>query len=585
MKTNRREFLKYAAAGLAMAGIQPSLLNGELSQDPANLTNPASAYSPLSDSDRQRYIDLAQFGRKKGASSSKGMVICSHPLATHEAVRVLQEGGNACDAVLTASLAQTVVEPHMTTITGVFSMLYYDAATSQTIHLNGSNNAPLAPLENFEMRNLVAELKTGRGVTTPGFWAGIEAALERFGTLPKKRIMGPAIHYAREGFEIHPFLYGEIFVQSELIGKSPQGLEIYFPDNALVRPGKKLYQHRAADALERLVEEGNDYFYHGEFAQKFSKVVQDAGGVITPADFEAYKVMWQEPAAGSYRGFDVIGSPPPDFGGSSLIELLNMIELMDLQTLGPPWESLETTWTLIRILNNVLMAGIMQRQTGKILPMEKSLSKEFAEQRFKSIKKNPGSLLPETPLPFVPPVGSNHITIVDPKGNVATVLHSCMSFPWSNGLFVDGISICAAGAHYAVGMPKPGERIHARICPSIIFKDKKPVLSSGSPSISLMQNVIQNTINILDFGLSCEDSVHKPRFGGSSLSVPGATLIETDMKPEIIQGIKAKKLRLDVVNPWNWHHGSFEGVYINPATGLKTACADPRRAGHTEGMT
>jgi gamma-glutamyltranspeptidase len=223
VKTNRREFLKYAATGLAIAGLRPSILAGELDQNPSNQRNSTSAYSPLSDNERQRYIDLAQFGRKKGASSSKGMVICSHPLATHEAVRILQEGGNACDAVLTASLAQTVVEPHMTTITGVFSMLYCDAATGQTIHLNGSNNAPLTPLENFEMRNLVAELKTGRGVTTPGFWAGIEAALERFGTLPRKRIMAPAIHYAREGFEIHPFLYGEIFVQSELIGTSRQG--------------------------------------------------------------------------------------------------------------------------------------------------------------------------------------------------------------------------------------------------------------------------------------------------------------------------------------------------------------------------
>jgi gamma-glutamyltranspeptidase/glutathione hydrolase len=527
---------------------------------------------------------MAQFGRKKGASSSKGMVICSHPLATHEAVRILKQGGNACDAALTASITPTVVEPHMTTITGVFSMLYHDATTGRTIHLNGSNNAPLAPLVNFNMKNLAAELKTGRGVTTPGFWAGFEAALEKFGTLPKKRIMAPAVHYARTGFEIHPFLYGEIFVQSELIGKSPQGLEIYFPDKALIQPGTKLYQHRAADTLERLVEEGNGYFYHGKFAQNFSSIVQKAGGSITPSDFESYEVMWQEPAAGNYRGYEVLGSPPPDFGGSSLIELLNVIEFIDLQTLGPPWDSFDTAWTLIRILNSVLTAGIMQRWTGKILPLEKALSKEFAEQRFKNIKRRPSPQPSYRPFPFLPPFGSNHITVVDPKGNVATVLHSCMSFPWSNGLFVDGISICAAAAHYAVGMPGPGERIHARICPSIIFKDKKPILSSGSPSISLMQNVLQNTINILDFGLTCETSVHKPRFGGSSLSTPGATLIEADMNPEIIQGIKAKKFKLDIVNPWNWHHGSFEGVHIDPVTRMKTACADPRRAGLAEGM-
>jgi gamma-glutamyltranspeptidase/glutathione hydrolase len=181
-------------------------------------------------------------------------------------------------------------------------------------------------------------------------------------------------------------------------------------------------------------------------------------------------------------------------------------------------------------------------------------------------------------------MGSNHLTVVDPQGNVATVLHSCMSFPWSNGLFVDGISICAAGAHYGVGMPKPGERIHARICPTIIFRDKKPVLASGSPSVSLMQNILQNTVNILDFGLSPEESVHKPRFGGTSVSNPGATLIETDLKDTIVQKLKDTKIYLDIVNPWNWHHGSYEGVYIDPETGEKTACGDPRRAGQAEGL-
>jgi gamma-glutamyltranspeptidase/glutathione hydrolase len=509
----------------------------------------------------------------------EAMVITSHPLATHEAVRVLKEGGNACDAICTAALCQTVIEPHMTTITGVFSLLYFDAATGTTIHLNGSNNAPLMPLEGFKLQNLLRELKTGRGVTVPGFWAGFEAALERFGTLPKKRIMAPSIHYAREGFETHPFLWGEIFVQSELIGKSLQGREIYMPQNALLKPGDKLYQKRAADLLERLAEEGNAYFYNGEFAQRFCEVVRKANGVITPEDFAQYEVMWQEPAQGTYRGFDVLGSPPPDFGGSTMIELLNMVELMDLQTLGPAWDSADTTQKFIQILNRVLTQGIMQRHSKKLPPLEKLLSKEYAAERFGKLKDRNK---PPRPSPMIP-CGSNHLTVVDRLGNVATVLHSCMSFPWDNSLFVDGVSICAAGAHYGVGMPEPGGRIHARICPTIIFKDNKPVLASGSPSVSLMQNILQNTTNILDFGMNCEDSVHKPRFGGGSISQSGATLIETDMKAGIIQRLKDSGMRLDIVNPWNWHHGTFEGVYIDPETGDRAACADPRRAGGAEG--
>ena len=84
-----------------------------------------------------------------------------------------------------------------------------------------------------------------------------------------------------------------------------------------------------------------------------------------------------------------------------------------------------------------------------------------------------------------PPVGSNHVTVVDGQGNAATILHSCMSLPWSNGLFVDGISICAAGAHFLRVMPKPGHRISAYVAPNIVFKNDKPILASGSPSVSL----------------------------------------------------------------------------------------------------
>lgn len=174
--------------------------------------------------------------------------------------------------------------------------------------------------------------------------------------------------------------------------------------------------------------------------------------------------------------------------------------------------------------------------------------------------------------------------MVDARGNVATVLHSCMSFPWQNGLFVDGVSICASGAHYGVGLPRPGQRIHACICPIIFFRQGRPVLAGGSPSVSLMENMLQNITNILDFGFSCEDSVQRPRFGGMSISNPGLRLIESDMKTEITRFLQDKKMRLDVVNPWNWHLGTFEGIHIHPDTDIRSACSDPRRAGGAEGF-
>lgn len=553
----RREFLKQSLIGAAALGL------GRAATSP-----PARGAATTGEERRRQLIEAAHFGRKHPAESRDGMAICSHPLAAQEAVNVLRDGGNACDAALTASVAQTVLEPHMTTITGVLSMLYYDSASGETTYVNGSVNAPGAELPGFSPADLVG----GRGVAVPGFWGGFEAAHARHGKASRERVLGPAIHYARHGFETHPFLWGEIFVMCQTIGLTEQGREIYMPGNALPRPGDTLVQARAADTLEALLAEGNDYFYRGGFAEELVKVVGDAGGVLTLDDMAAYEARWQEPAWGTYRGHEIAGAPPPDHGGSHMIEILNMVELLDLERLGPPTESAETLFHLARIVSAVYGEGSKQHDPkSHHLPLETLLSKEYARIRFDLMQMDT-TLDAEAP---VPPPGSNHVTVADRDGNIATILHSCMSLPWTNGLFAGGVSVCAAGAHFLRVMPKPGDRISAYVCPNIVFKSGKPILASGSPSVGLLANILQNTINILDFGLPIEESVHRPRFGGNSYERPGSIMVEVDVDPKLREEAAKRGVAWHVVNPWNWHHGSFEGIHVTE--GGYRACGDPRR--------
>jgi gamma-glutamyltranspeptidase/glutathione hydrolase len=231
----------------------------------------------------------------------------------------------------------------------------------------------------------------------------------------------------------------------------------------------------------------------------------------------------------------------------------------------------------MQITGEVITTNFRERISGKITPLEKRLSKAYAAERFGKLKGKPLTLTDPPPKP-----GSNHLTVVDAEGNVATVLHSVMSMPWSNTLFVDGVSICAAVLHYSSGIPEPGQRINARIGPNIFFKNNKPVLASGSPSVSLMENVFQNTINILDFGILPEESVHLPRFGGYSLTKPDHILIENDYDSNIIAGIEKLGMKFDKVRPWQWNLGSFEGIYIDQKTNIRYACGDPRRAGQAK---
>jgi gamma-glutamyltranspeptidase/glutathione hydrolase len=556
--TDRREFLLQAMAGSGIAAA------ASLAASPAH-----AAFAQPAKHRRHELIEAAHFGRKQLATSRKGMAICTHPLASQEAVDVLKEGGNACDAALAASLTQTIVEPHMTSITGVLSMLYFDAKSGATTYVNGSGNAPQAPLHGFN----AGDLSGGRGVAVPGFWAGFEAAHARHGRLDRKRLIAPAIHYARNGFETHPFLWGEMFLQAHRTGLTEQGREIFLPSNALPRPGDMLFQKRAADTLEALAAEGNEYFYRGAFAREFVNVVRGAGGVITLDDMAAYEVRWQEPSWGTYRGYRIAAAPPPDHGGSHLIEILNMVELLDLQRLGPPTQSAEALYQMIRIVSRVYQDGSAQHDPrSHYLPMDVLLSKEYAAMRFKLLQMDT-QLSKETPV--VPP-GSTHVTVADADGNVATILHSIMSQPWTNGLFAGGVSVVAAGGHFLRVMPRPGDRMSAYVCPNIVFKGDRPLLASGSPSVGLLATVLQNIVNILDFGLRIDESVHLPRFGGTSSAMPGAVMIEVDVDEKLRRSVAERGMKLEVVNPWNWNHGSFEGIHMDG--GVYHACGDPRRS-------
>src|SRR5579872_57383 len=138
--------------------------------------------------------DRARLGWKEGARGSRGMVISSHPIATRAGLDMLRRGGNAADAALATAIAQTVVEPHMSTITGSLCLLYWQAATEETTYLNAEIGAPLAPLPGFS----AADLPRGRGVPVPGFWAGFEAVHARFASRSKGEIMDDAIQLARD---------------------------------------------------------------------------------------------------------------------------------------------------------------------------------------------------------------------------------------------------------------------------------------------------------------------------------------------------------------------------------------------------
>ncbi len=524
----------------------------------------------------------ARFGRKTKASGRDGVIVSSHPVVSRVGADVLREGGNAVDALLAAAVAQCVIEPHMSTIFGMLSLMHHDAVSGRTDYMNSSMNAPLAGLAGFS----AAEMAGGRAVAVPGFWAGFEAAREKFGSLPRARLLAPAIGLAREGFPIYPFLYGMMFEQAGKIGLTAEGRETYMPSGALLDPGARLRQPRLADTLEKLVDGGADHFYRSAFTQKVVDVVKDIGGVLTMADFDRFEVRWQEPAWGSYKGLRIAGSPPPDNGGTHLIEILQLLEQLPLAQWGAPHESADTMYWLARCCTEVFNDGARQRDPkDHPVPLDLITSKAYAQQRLAMMKMSVPHTFSPTGAAYP---GSNHLTVVDAQGNVATALHSVMSLPWTNGLIVDGVNIWAGGVHYLRQLPRPGGRATVYVAPHMLFGPQgKPLLAGGSPSVGLIPACVSNILNIVEFGLNIEASVHQPRVGGpamASMLVAGnlTTTVEVDCGDAALRAqVQQRGLPIETVGPWNFMLGSYEGIHLRD-DGVAEACADPRRAGAAE---
>jgi gamma-glutamyltranspeptidase / glutathione hydrolase len=524
----------------------------------------------------------ASFGRKTKAGGTKGVIVSSHPVVSRVGADVLRDGGNAVDAILAAAVAQCVIEPHMCTIFGMLSLLHHDAGSGKTEYMNSSMNAPLAGLPGYSL----ADMAGGRAVAVPGFWAGFEAAHEKFGTLPRARLLAPAIQIARSGFPVFPFLYGMMFEQAHKIGLTPEGRETYMPGGTLMNPGERLTQPRLAETLERLAEGGADHFYRSALTQKMVDAIRRIGGVLTMEDFDRFDVRWQEPAWGSYKGFRVAGSPPPDNGGTHVIEILQLLEQLPLGQWGAPNASADTMYWLARCCTEVFNEGGRQRDPKDYhVPLEVITSKAYAQQRLALMQMSLPNTFNASGTTYP---GSNHLSVVDAKGNVATVLHSVMSLPWSNGLIVDGVNIWAGGAHFLRQMPKPGGRGTLYVAPHLVFNpDGKPLLAGGSPSVGLIPTCVTNILNIVEFGLDIEASVHQPRVGGPTLAsilTPGnlTTTVETDCGDDALrEQVKARGLPLEAVSPWNFMLGSYEGIHLK-GDGTAEACADPRRAGAAE---
>jgi gamma-glutamyltranspeptidase/glutathione hydrolase len=538
------------------------------------------------------------------------IVASVHELASRAGVEMMQAGGNAVDAAVATGFALAVVHPQAGNIGGG-GFLLLRTATGETHFIDFREKAPAAATENMYLDahgNVIPNLSVVgyKSVGVPGSVAGLVYAEKKYGKLTLEKVIAPAIRLARDGF---PLAYEDAQdLQDEDLARFADSHRIFQRDGKLYQPGEILKQPELARTLERIAKNPDD-FYHGALARELATAIQKGGGLITAADLAAYEVKEREPVRGSYRGYDIIGAPPPSSGGTTLIEILNILEGFDLAKTGNrSAETIHLTAEAFRraffdrtdFLGDPDFANIPVPQLidkkyaaawrASIDPNHASVSKELQRPPFQGLERVADS----RPIALHEPENTTHYSVVDAEGNAVAVtttlndtLGSRVTAEGLGFLLNDEMDDFATkqgvpnsygliqGPANAIG---PGKRPLSAMTPTIVLKDGKLFLVLGSPGGPTIITTVANILmGVVDFGLDIQDAVSAPRFHHQWL--PDQILVEDRLSPDTMNLLRSKGHKLDVHHFW----GDGECIMIDPKTGERLGASDGRNNGKAVG--
>jgi gamma-glutamyltranspeptidase/glutathione hydrolase len=281
---------------------------------------------------------------KKPASGSRGMVVTNHPLASAAGAQILLAGGNAIDAAVASLFALTVAEPMMVGILGG-GLSHIRLADGRHVVIDNLSTAPgKATADMYEcLSDEIGKQRDTRdrenvvgakAVAVPGALKGWCEALARFGTLPLAEVLQPAIGLAERGFVVTPYLSNCITDNAGDLARDPGLAAMLLPGGKPLQPGMRLVQADYAASLKLIAAEGPEALYGGKLGRALTDYMAANGGLIDQADLANYKIELREPIRGSYRGYEIIGPPPPSSSGVHITQMLNILEGYDIGALG-----------------------------------------------------------------------------------------------------------------------------------------------------------------------------------------------------------------------------------------------------------
>jgi len=537
------------------------------------------------------------------------MVVTPQADATRAGLAMLQAGGNAVDAAVAAAFALSVTDAHHSGLGGG-GFLLLRLADGRVVALDARETAPAAATRDMYVGPGVAKDASHVGalsVATPGLLRGLSQALEQYGTLPLRQVMAPAIRLAEQGFEIGPRHAQALrFWQAHgLAERFPATARIQLPGGEEpIRNGWRLVQKDLARSLRRIAAEGPEVFYRGELGRALVREVQRRGGLLTRRDLARYRARLREPIRGHYRGLEVLSFPPPSSGGVALVEMLNLLEPFDLARRGAGSSA------SLHIIAEAMKLAFADRAAflGDAdfvqVPVERLISRAYADRlrarlnppwwRRSPLTWGRGEMAIRVEGPGEPAVGggTTHLSVTDAEGNAVAITQT-INLILGSGITVPGTGIVlndemddfsvAPDVPNAFGLVDtrgqnaiaPGKRPLSSMSPTILLRDGRPFLVTGSPGgPRIITTTLLTILDLVDYGMNVQEAVSAPRFHHQWL--PDRLYVEPEIPRDVVEALRRHGHRVEVSRR---HWSSAQCVWVDPSTGLQYGGSDPRSDG------
>jgi len=551
---------------------------------------------------------------KKAVQWKNGVVVSVDQYASQIGIDILKKGGNAVDAAVAVGFALAVTFPAAGNIGGGGFMVIRFPDTGESVAIDFREMAPAgaAPDMYLDEKGEVVTSKSYFGhlaVGVPGTVKGFELAIQKYGNLPWKDVIAPAIELAENGFVLNDRRANSFNGLKQMkklpedfkgsLAKSKEFFRIFSkPDGSDFVEGDIFVQKDLAESLKLIANHGSEAFYEGKIAELITRDMEKYGGLITKDDLAKYEAFVREPVKGNYRGYDIISMPPPSSGGTILIEMLNVLEGYELGTMeryGPE---------VLHVISETMKFAYLDRakymgdaQFGDI-PVKRLISKEHAQSIREKIdihRAIPSAEIGEEILTIEESEDTTHYSVID-KDGIAVATTYTLNGGYGAFVVAEGTGIILNNEMADFNM-KPGytdekgligtepnliaphKRMLSSMSPTIIVKDGKTFMITGSPGGRTIINTVLNVIiNVIDFGMDIQDAVDGYRIDHEWM--PDILNVEEEGIPEeVINSLMSMGHEIKTIR----RQGDAHSIFVDPRTGIYYGAADKRSSGSAIG--